>query len=320
VIFQIFEWRIKMKKVFPFLMIVVFLLAACGDAAPTPISLPTAARTATEAPADAPAAPAEGELGDERVSRADGMIEVFVPAGFFQMGGLDEKAQADEKPAHKVTLDAFWIDKVPVTNAMYDLCVKAGVCNVPREIKSVTRTLYFGNSDFADYPVVYVSWEDARMYCEWAGRRLPTEAEWEYAARGSSDYRTYPWGNEAPSDLYANFNYAVKDTSRVGSYPTGASPFGALDMAGNVWQWVADYYSDTYYQVSPENNPAGPEQAGVNGLRRSIRGGSWLDSDVNIRLANRGFALAPNLEADPLAESYKGDAKDNIGFRCAADN
>ncbi len=311
-----------MKRFFPILLCLAFVLSACempgGQAAPTAISLPTAAPTATTAP-EPQAAAATGKVGDERTAPADGMIQVFIPAGFFQMGGLDTNAQADEKPAHKVTLKAFWMDKVPVTNAMYDLCVKAGVCSLPRELKSATRANYYTNPEFADYPVIYVTWEDAKNYCAWAGRRLPTEAEWEYAARGSADYRTYPWGDAEPNDSLANFNYAVKDTTRVGSYPAGTSPFGVLDMAGNVWQWVSDFYGDKYYENSPELNPTGPETAMVQGLRRSMRGGSWLDSAKDIRLANRGFALAPNLAADKSAASYKGEAKDNIGFRCASD-
>ena len=311
-----------MKRVFPIFICLILFLSACdmpgAQPEPTAISLPTAAPTQNAA--EPTAKSAAGKVGDERTSKVDGMMQVFVPAGFFQMGGLDPDGQVDEKPGHKVTLNAFWMDKVTVTNGMYDLCVKAGVCGLPRDFKSASRPSYFGNPEFNDYPVVYVTWEDAKNYCSWAGRRLPTEAEWEYAARGSADYRTYPWGNDVPNDTLANFNYAVKDTTRVGSYPAGASPFGVLDMAGNVWQWVFDYYGEKYYEKSDEMNPTGPTEPGVNGMRRSLRGGSWLDSVKDIRLANRGFALAPNLTADKSSQSYQGDAKDNIGFRCVSDN
>ncbi|HEY6073728.1 MAG TPA: SUMF1/EgtB/PvdO family nonheme iron enzyme, partial [Anaerolineales bacterium] len=166
-----------------------------------------------------------------RVTSADGMTQVFVPAGTLHMGGLDVYADNDELPYHDVTLKAFWIDQTEVTNGMYGLCVQAGACRPPQKPSSAKRPLYFGNSEFQDYPVIQITWGDAQAYCTWAGRRLPTEAEWERAARGD-DMRTYPWGDEPPSARYANFNSLVRDTTRVGSYPAGASPFGALDMAG----------------------------------------------------------------------------------------
>lgn len=312
-----------MKKAFPILISLILLLSACGlpgaQAEPTAIVLPTAAPTA-ELVANATAKPqSSAELGDERSSSTDGMIQVFIPAGSFQMGGLDTDAQDDEKPARKVSMGAFWMDKVEVTNAMYNLCVQAGVCNLPREFKSATRPTYFANAEFADYPVIYVSYEDAKSYCAWAGRRLPTEAEWEYAARGS-DFRRYPWGEESPTNNLSNYDYSVRDTNRVGSYPQGASPFGILDMSGNVWEWVSDYYGNNYYEGGAVQNPTGPATASVNGLRRSIRGGSWQDGFKDVRLANRGYAIAPDLTADSKSDKYKGDAKDSIGIRCAADN
>lgn len=310
-----------MKRLTPLLFSLMFLLSACGgsgQAQPTAIGLPTAiptqAVTVTETPR-----PAEGKAGDTRTVSTDGMIQVFVPAGTFRMGGLDNNAQSDEQPARTVTLDAFWLDKVEVTNGMYDLCVKAGACDAPSKIQSATRERYFGNPDFNNYPVIYVNWLNASKYCTWAGRRLPTEAEWEYAARGG-DYRTYPWGDEAPSKELANFNYLFKDTTQVGMFANSLSPFGALDMAGNVWEWTADFYSATYYSNNENNNPGGPASAGVNGPRRSIRGGSFVDSEKDLRLANRGYALAPNPDADPKSNSYAGETGPNIGFRCASDN
>ena len=155
----------------------------------------------------------------------------------------------DEEPIHKVVLDAFSIDKTEVTNALYKDCEDQGVCDPPQDINSNSQASYYGNPAFDDYPVIYVTWDQAKTYCEWRGGRLPTEAEWEKAAR-SADGRTYPWG-ETIDDTFANFNYGIGDTTAVGSYENGKSPYGVYDMAGNVWEWVADWYSDTYYQRSP---------------------------------------------------------------------
>ncbi len=165
-----------------------------------------------------------------------------------------EEGDEDEQPVHEVTLDAFWIDRTEVTNAQFAGCVADGACQPPSETSSSTRDPYYGNDEFADYPVIYVSWNDASEFCEWAGGRLPTEAEWEYAARGPESF-TYPWGNNGPSTSLLNFDTNVGDTSEVGSYPDGASWVGALDMAGNVWEWVNDWYDSGYYQNSPGENP-----------------------------------------------------------------
>lgn len=308
-----------MKKLFPILVSLVLVLSACGmpgaGAEPTAVSLPTAIPEATTVnPTQAAKA---GQAGDERTSSADGMVQVFIPGGKFQMGGFDGDAQKDEKPTHGVTISPFWMDKVEVTNGMYQLCVLAGACQAPREVKSETRPNYFSNKDFADYPVVYVSWNDADNYCKWAGRRLPTEAEWEYAARGSADFRRYPWGEQSPDNSLANYDYQMKDTARVGSFPKGASPFGILDLAGNVWEWVADYYQVEYYNQTGDQNPIGP--SGKGGDPRGIRGGSWADGFKELRVSNRGYAQSPDLTADSKADSYKGDANARTGFRCAAD-
>jgi eukaryotic-like serine/threonine-protein kinase len=291
-----------MKKLLSILFIIAFALTACGgqtNGSQTGSGQKSAAQK-------------------ERTASTDKMTQVLIPAGSFQMGGLTDKASEDEEPDHKVTLKAFWMDKTEVTNAQYAECVQAGVCDIPNELKSTSRDAYFASADFANYPVIYVTWNDAGNYCKWAGRRLPTEAEWEYAARGT-DYRSYPWGDTEPTDELANFNYKVRDTAAVGSYPKGASPFGILDMAGNVWEWVSDFYSQTYYRESPAENPLGPETAGANGLRMSLRGGSWMDGVADLRVSNRGFGLAQNLEADKLSNSYAGESNDHIGFRCAAD-
>ncbi len=240
-------------------------------------------------------------IGSSMISGKDGMKLLYVPAGNFLMGSTsaDPLAQSDEIPQHTVYLDAFWIDQTDVTNAMYAKCVSAGACNQPTDLSSSTHSSYYGNPEFDNYPVIYVDWNIADTYCKWAGRQLPTEAQWEKAARGT-DGRTYPWGNTAPDNTLLNYNQSVGNTTQVGKYPNGASPYGALDMAGNVWQWVADWYSDTYYGNSPASNPLGPD----SGQNRALRGGSWYDNSDIVRSAYR-------LLYNPSSSNYY------IGFRCA---
>jgi formylglycine-generating enzyme required for sulfatase activity len=247
------------------------------------------------------------------------MTQIHIPAGTFTMGGLDVYRQNDEQPPHEVTLDSFWIDQVEVTNGMYNLCVQADVCRPPRDIRSDNREEYFGNPEFQDYPVVHVAWFDADAYCTWAGRRLPTEAEWERAARGD-DKRNYPWGDELPNIYNSNSLNVVGDTTRVGSYAEGASPFGVLDMTGNVWEWVADRYRPDYYAKSPLENPQGPSAEEVFTTFRVIRGGSFQEDDIALRLANRNFTEGPNPKADLEDEAYYGKSSNRIGFRCAEEN
>jgi formylglycine-generating enzyme required for sulfatase activity len=275
---------------------------------PTPVPptkapvAPTAAPpTITPMPTKAPVAPtAAPRAGDTRAFAPDNAPMVFVPAGDFTMGSsdADKDAASDEKPQHTVYLDAFWIDKYEVTNAQYKKCVDAGKCSRPSESKSYTRSSYYGNASFDNYPVIYVSWNDAKTYCEWAGKRLPTEAEWEKAARGA-DGRIYPWGNTFDISK-VNAERKVGDTTEVGAYPAGASPYGALDMAGNVWEWVADWYSANYYASSPRNNPMGPS----SGQYRVVRGGAWFNDGHDVRAAVR----------DRSTPTY---AYDSVGFRCA---
>jgi formylglycine-generating enzyme required for sulfatase activity len=260
---------------------------------------PTTAATFTPKPTDTPrsiATPTLG-IGSTKISPVDGAAMMYVPAGEFVMGS--NEGDDDEKPPHTVYLDAFWIDKYEVTNALYKKCVDAGKCSPPSERNSHTRISYYGNSQFDNYPVIYVSWDDANKYCAWAGKKLPTEAQWEKAARGT-DGRIYPWGNTFDKNLLNSAEGGKGDTTAVVSYPAGASPYGVMDMAGNVWEWVADWYGQNYYASSPKNNPAGP----TSGQWRVLRGGSWSHNSGYVRAAYR------NVYVPGLRYSY-------VGFRCA---
>lgn len=320
-----------MKKSFPVFFALLILLTACSlggggdqEAQPTAMTFATAAPTVTPIVVNPTPEPQNqtANAGDERVYPLDGMTQVYIPAGSFRMGGLDEGGAPDEEPDRQVTMTrGYWIDKVEVTNGMYLRCVQAGACNPPRTFASSSRPSYFNNPQFDNYPVIGVTWDDAAAYCAWAGRRLPTEAEWEYAARGT-DFRIYPWGSDHPTAQHANFNFLVRDTMPVGSYPLGASPWGVLDMAGNVWEWVQDYYVQNFYEIAGNQDPLGPlaPASAQAGELRVVRGGSWQDPREELRVSNRGFSAAPDHNAQPGSERYLGEANQKTGFRCVSDN
>lgn len=266
------------------------------DASAAVSPLTAAAITSSQTPETIPES---GAVRSVVLPGGSGAVDmVYVPAGAFMMGSGD--GASDEQPLHQVFLDAYWIDRTEVTNAQYALCVEDGPCQAPESSRSYSRDRYYGDEAFADYPVISVSWSDADAYCTWRDARLPTEAEWEKAARGV-DQRTYPWGNGAPTCENVNFNIdCVGDTSKTSSYPAGAGPYNAVDMAGNVWEWVADWYQSDYYASAPDRNPTGP----ASGDYRVLRGGAWTSVKSLVRAANRH-------DSAPSSRSF------SVGFRCA---
>lgn len=270
---------------------------------PTRISSPTPQPTETPSPTETPPA-IEPESGSVRIWEQDGAEIVYVPSGIFLMGSDEDNpdADGDEYPQHEVYLDGFWIDRYEVTNQQYALCVDDDICDPPYESGTFTRDMYFNHPAYENYPVVWVNWHDANRYCEWAGKQLPTEAEWEKAARGV-DGKEYPWGDEPPDETLANFGTNIGDTTEVGTYsPLGDSPYGSADMAGNVLEWVKDWYSKDYSSLLDQvENPTG---AGSSNIKAKIaRGGSWI---YPARRARSPFRV------DRLPELREG----NIGFRC----
>lgn len=230
--------------------------------------------------------------GTDDIVDSKGVLMRLVPAGEFSMGS--GSGDSDEVPVHPVYLDGYDIDKYEVTNALYRACVVAGACYEPHDISD------YSNSQYADHPVIYVDWDMAKTYCEWRGARLPTEAEWEKAARGE-DGRTYPWG-EGIDCSKANYLGCSGGTSNVMTYQSSASPYGVFDMAGNVWEWVADWYSENYYRTSPKENPTGPD----SGTLRVLRSGAWN--------------VGPDVVRTSLRNAHPQSSFDNdIGFRCAMD-
>jgi len=319
------------------------VLAGCANAPtatprPSPVT-PTPSPTATITPAPTataiPTVTPTPAAGDVAVSEQDGMRQRYVPAGEFKMGSLasDRLSYGDERPQHRVFLDDYWIDETEVTNAMFARFVAATGFKTMAERQDNGQVFNLDTSGWEAvsgsdwrhpggpdtsvtgmdrFPVGQMSWSDSNAYCAWAGRRLPTEAEWEKAARGD-DARPYPWGSEPVDGSRLNFadvhlkvawsNPAIDDgytfESPAGHYPDGASPYGALDMAGNMWEWVADWNDARYYARSPDNNPPGP----AAGQEHVLRGGSWWASARDVRTSMRDSA---------------GDFPYDIyGFRCA---
>ena len=232
---------------------------------------------------------------------------VMIPAGEFLMGNSEGKGRADERPQRSVYLDTFAIDQVEVTNERYMAFVTAtGHRNPPNPYSTGPLTSI---KRIEQLPVVQTTWYDAKAYCGWAKKRLPTEAEWEKAARGA-DGRQFPWGNEAPTSKRANFDREWADEQTlypVGSLPEGDSPYGVKDMAGNAREWVSDWYDPDYYKHAPARNPQGPDKKGVV---RSIRGGSWHSPLADITASARGrggFALQTHGTGFRCARSLEGE-------------
>ncbi|HSG46131.1 MAG TPA: SUMF1/EgtB/PvdO family nonheme iron enzyme [Anaerolineales bacterium] len=231
-------------------------------------------------------------IGSTRVSERDGMNMVYIPAGEFEMGSED--GAEDASPVHKVYLDAYWIDQTEVTNAMYVKCVEDGVCDLPVETGSDTLIDYFTDPSFQNFPVINVASIMADDYCAWAGRRLPTEAEWEKAATWDEKTQSkvlFPWSLDMDCSLAnfrdTDFGECVGDTMPVGSYKNSVNAYGIYDMVGNVWEFVTDWYDENYYANSPYENPEGPDSGSI----RVIRGGSFINNVSVVSPTHRGQTI-----------------------------
>ncbi len=250
--------------------------------------------------AESSTAPAAAE-GCSKIAPPDGAQTVLIPGGTFKMGSpaSDDSAAEDEFPEHDVALGCYTIYREEVTNSQYQQCVEAGVC-LPVTVFSDDMTRRYGNTYYADYPVVGVDYNMASQYCAWIGGRLPTEAEWEYASTSSEEF-LFPWGSDEPDCDRASFAGCLDpaDTVEGGSLTSGQSPFGVQDMAGNAWEWVFDWYDPEYYAVSPTSSPTGP----LSGETKVVRGGSF-NSDLHMLLSTNRHAGNP----------YR--AYSNVGFRC----
>lgn len=235
------------------------------------------------------------QLVQRGIAQPDGMV--LIPAGEFWMG--TEDGLQDARPLHRVHLSSYWFDKYEVTNARYRQCVEGGGCTPPKD------RLTFEDSQRAQHPVTNITWNHARSFCQWQGKRLSTEAEWEKAARGT-DGRRYPWGNdEEVAKKYMKKKELTSDTSGaepVGRQTATASPYGALDLIGSVSEWVKDWYAEDFYQTSPAHDPQGPSR----GSFRVLRGGEWNEKTPNLQASYRGW--------DDV--TYWGPT---LGVRCAAD-
>lgn len=269
--------------------------------------------------------PQDGEGPPSVIEGADGKEMVLVPGGYFTFGSAD--GMSDEAPVRKIFLDVFYLDKYEVTNREFQRFVEATGYHTTAEQRgwgwvwvgeawekvdeAYWRQPLGPGSDAlqtSDHPVVHMSWGDATAYCTWAKKRLPSEAEWEKRARGSSG-RIYPWGDELPEKegvFRANYNQGKEardgflQTAPVGSFPQGRSPYGAMDMGGNVWEWVSDWYEAQYYEKAWYKNPQGPRW----GMVKVLRGGSWFESETSLRASRREYA-------------FQVDYLQSFGFRCA---
>ncbi|UCD85993.1 MAG: formylglycine-generating enzyme family protein [Deltaproteobacteria bacterium] len=227
---------------------------------------------------------------------------VLIPSGCFDMGDHFGEGCGCELPVHNVCItSSFYMDIHEVTNAEYKACVDDEGCSAPLDSGSWTRTSYYGNPTYDNYPVIYVDWNRATAYCSWAGKRLPTEAEWEYAARGGLVGKRYPWGDTisgSDANYWNSGDPEDNDTTPVEYYP--ANGYGLYDMVGNVYELVNDWFQIDYYSVSPTNDPPGP----ASGSGRVTRGGSWAYNPDGVRVSVRGIELS-------------GD-RNEYGFRCVA--
>jgi formylglycine-generating enzyme required for sulfatase activity len=325
---------------------------------PTETEIPTVAPTITPTFTPPPPTPTPAPGIGSTLTGTDGTTMMFIPAGEFIMGGTQTlvglikdtfgNAEArldwfkvnrdfsDSEPAHPINLNAFWIDQTEVSIAQYKKCIEAGQC---AEVAPQTGHNYdtympkYNDPEYANHPVSFVNWEMANDYCTWAGRRLPTEAEWEKAARGT-DERIFPWGNFQTQEQVSNLPLGcsdkisvspytapgypapacdqplypdIEDTNEVDSYPLGASPYGVLNMGGNVSEWVSDWYSPTYYLSSPVDNPQGPDSGEVHVNRGPNFTSNANDGDLIITLRNFG------------SQEEKKNYWSSLGFRCASD-
>jgi formylglycine-generating enzyme required for sulfatase activity len=276
---------------------------------PDPTETPTVTPTTINAPTVTPTLRA----GAASLRRIDGMAMVYIPPGVFTMGSdaNDTSVNNETFPVREVTLmEGFWIDRTEVTNAQFAAFLTARGNQREGEVFWLSLEdadvlivesdgVFQPKSGFRNHPVIEVSWYGAAAYCDWVGAVLPTEAQWEYAARGRGGF-IYPWGNESPDSTRLNYNRNIDRTTAVGAYPNGASWVGALDMVGNVWEWVNDWYEPDYYESAPSVNPTGPD----NGTKKVLRGGSWLHDALVAQAAYRN-GYPPTLQ-----NGY-------VGFRCA---
>lgn len=293
-----------------------------GDFTTLPTSQPTASPTPAT-PTHTPESPIPAL--PETFTGLDGKLMRLIPAGEFIMGSTQAQVEAaaalcrvypdqdpcvvdefaSEMPQRRVFLSAFYMDETEVTNDEYRACVNARFCQLPAEGTGIyRRSSYFENAaTYVNYPVVYVSWQDAAAYCTWAGKRLPTEAEWEKGARGP-DGRIYPWGNVFDPSRANTEDRGREAITAVGQFPTGASPYGLQDMAGNVWEYVNDWFDPDYYASAPTSDPPGPESSPTG--EKVLRSGSYANFQHYARVANRGSVTVTS------STQFRG-------FRCAID-